>query len=65
MPAFNLKCPKGYGEITFVQREKEHPKGAKEVVCPVSSTKDCVDCDVISMFKLGDDKQAKREKGGE
>ena len=64
MSTFNLKCPKGYGEITFVERYKEHPKGVKEVVCPVSSTKDCVDCDVISVSKLGDDGQVKREKSG-
>jgi len=63
MLAFNLKCPKGYGEITFVEREKEHPKGQKEVVCPISSTKDCIDCDVITWAKLGiDDKQVKRAK---
>jgi len=46
MPAFNLKCPKGYGEITFIEREQRTPK-MKVVVCPISSTKDCVDCDVI------------------
>lgn len=65
MPAFNLKCPKGYGEITFVERYKEHPKGVKEVVCPISSTKDCVECDVIAWEKVGKDGQVTREKGGE
>lgn len=60
MPASNLKCPKGYGEITFVEREKAHPRGRKEVVCPISSTKDCVDCDVVTVYKLGNDKQVKK-----
>ena len=60
MSAFNLKCPKGYREITFVQRD--NPKGAKEVVCPVSSAKDCVECDVIALGKVGADGQVKRVK---
>lgn len=61
MSASNLDCPKGYGAITFVERPREKAAGT-EVVCPISSTKDCVDCDVTKRSDRGEDRQVKRVK---
>lgn len=64
MAPFNLDCPKGYGQVTFIERPRDKAAGV-EVVCPISSTKDCVDCDVIKRSARAEDRQVKREGGEE
>lgn len=42
--SFNLKCPKGYGEIRFVVVGTTH---ASAGWCPVSGKPNCIDCNVV------------------
>ena len=49
MPGFyyNVNCPKNYGKVTFLNT-------SKGLVCPVSSTHFCFECDVIGFRMLNE-----------
>ena len=55
MAAYNLKCPKGYGEITFVVWKSGRP------YCPLAGERvhDCTECKVMAFNELDKDKQVR------
>jgi len=50
--SYNVKCPKGYGEINFKNDGR----------CPVSGTPTCEKCDMVPMIEFKDEVRSKKGK---
>jgi hypothetical protein len=55
--SYNVSCPKGYGSIHWVI-----PSSSTTAWCPVSGSKNCVECRAIASSEIGDDCQVKEKK---
>lgn len=55
--SYNISCLKGYGNIHWVI-----PSSSTGAWCPVSGSKNCVECRVIVSNEIGADRQVKEKK---